>query len=294
MLSIANPISNVLTNHELEYEWTNILQNNGTNHKLEFEWKNILQNIELNNIQVIENDHSNLYDIDWMLLFNSNIHLSNKFILFYSKFIKWESLTRPLDESMIEIFKLRIRNWTAQLYVPTRSYEFICEHYKAIDWKYVSQRIPIWFNDIHFETFGHLMDWSKMTSVYNNVSSRILWLYKDQIDWEYISKHGIRSESFGLRFMKMIHWELSDLDISNLSTEFLYKYHDLTIDPTLDFEDENEHPIRIGCSISNEFVREHADELDWSELIKRKMINNFIADNFEMHIVKTKLPFTII
>lgn len=209
-------------------------------------------------------------ELNWMRIFNSTIKLSNSFILEYIKFIDWQWLTRPLDESFLNRYAYKIIQWNAQLYGRRLTFEFLCIHRNKFDWRLVSRSPPEWFNDLHYEEFGSMMDWSYLTKFSDRMDSRILLKYADDVDWDWITVNSIRSEPFARQFITLIDWNNPNLDTSNLSTEFLYKV--LTVRYRNYSKNHKDKKIRIGASITIEFAVKHQDELDWLELAKKGLV----------------------
>lgn len=98
--------------------------------------------------------------LNWMKIFNSKMKLSNCFVVRYVDHIKWEWLTRQIDENIIDRYSRKVVQWNAQLYGEIRTYEFIVRHKKRFDWKLISINPPSWFTDVHYEAFGYHMDWN--------------------------------------------------------------------------------------------------------------------------------------
>ncbi len=237
--------------------------------------------------------HAN-QSIDWMSIFNSDMELSNEFIVTFINYIKWDLLTRPLPEVIIERYKKNIVQWNAQMYGPLRTIEFLIEYKNKIDWIEISKCPPQWFNEYHSELFADLLDWYELTPYAINYSLNLLYLFADYLNWDWISSNNIRDESFAKRFINRIKWDCHNLDTSNLSTEFLYdvqcsrmleynisngiidepciaKYSALTNKSILEGFDPNNKNIRLGATITLRFFRKYIDLININELKNRGM-----------------------
>ena len=182
--------------------------------------KNITEefiNSQLNNGEVISN---------WMEIFNSEMCLSNEFIVEHIRSIDWDQLTRPLDEPLLERFALSIVNWNAQLYGRPLSFEYLTMNKYRFNWKQVSMSPPKWFNDIHYEQFGDMMDWHHITKFSKSLDVRILLRYCGELDWDWISENDIRSDSFATKFMRHINWDHPKLNVEHLSVSFMLQLKD--------------------------------------------------------------------
>ena len=182
--------------------------------------KNLTEEIiinKLNSGEVVSN---------WMEIFNSETHLSNEFIVEHIRFIEWDQLTRPLDEPLLKRYALNIVNWNAQLYGRPLTFEYLTMNKFRFDWKHASQSPPKWFNDIHYEQFGDMMDWYHITKFSKSLDVRTLLRYCEELDWDWISENDIRSDSFAMKFMKHINWDHPKLDIEHLSVSFILHIKD--------------------------------------------------------------------
>ncbi len=234
-------------------------------------------------------------ELNWMRIFNSKIPLSNEFIIHYSEFIDWKWLTRILDESIIHRFRYKIVQWDAQLYGGIRTIEFMHAFENKFNWKLISHNPPDWFSDIHFEIFGNLMNWKSLSRFSHKMSPHIFIMYGIDMDWEWISENNIRDEIFARQFIHFISWDHPNLDVSNLSTEFLFNiknmkknaYHmrkkilsksenkpQSILGSTLALGFDTISPLQIGATISLDFALKHQDELDWLELTTKKLITD--------------------
>lgn len=164
--------------------------------------------------------------LNWMRIFNSKILLSNEFIVKHIEYIDWNWMTRQMDESILIRYGTRIVQWNCQLYGKPRTFEFLTLNQGKFDWNMVSRSPPDWFNDIHFENFGSMMDWHYLTKFSKKMDVRIISKYSDKLDWEWISANDIRSESFALRFIRLINWDHPALHKENLTDEFLNDLQD--------------------------------------------------------------------
>ena len=159
----------------------------------------------------------------WMEIFNSPIEVSNEFIIDHISIIQWNTFIRPLDEWMLKRLKNRIVRWNDQLYGRPLTFEFMYVNKHRFDWNLISHNPPKWFNDIHYDEFGGLMDWKVLTRLSTNMDVRILSKYADQLDWDWITENDIRGESFALRFMGLIDWDNPNIDTRNISSKFIIK-----------------------------------------------------------------------
>lgn len=219
-----------------------------------------------------------VFELNWMRIFNSRVQLSNEFIIEYVEFIDWNWLTRLLDESLLNRYYKRVIQWNAQLYGPVRTFEFMAIHSHRFDWNLLSHSPPAWFTDIHFDAFGDGMDWNKLTKSSKRMGVNVISKYAEKMDWGWMSLNDIRSEAFGFRFASLIHWNHPDLDITCLSTEFLYNISETVklINEMRGIKLPSTHDclIRIGSSISVKFAYDHQYELDWIELAKKDLITD--------------------
>lgn len=155
-------------------------------------------------------------NVNWMRIFNSKIPLSNEFIIDHIRFVSWESMMRVLDEALVERYKTRIVQWTAQLYGSTRTIEFLSEYQKKFDWVSISKNPPVWFHDVHFQMFGHLMNWAHLTKFVHRMDFNTINMFAYELDWDWISANAIRDDTFAKRFYRLINWKHPNLDVSNL------------------------------------------------------------------------------
>jgi hypothetical protein len=180
-----------------------------------------------------------------MDIFNSSIELSKCFIVDNIDLIDWKLLTRQLPEPIIERYAARVVDWNAQLYGHLRTHEFIVLNCERFDWKQLSINPPEWFNDIHFEVFGHLMDWKHLSRISRRIDYRLLLQHVDELEWDIISTNDIRSDSFATLFINKINWDHPHLDVSCLSAKFLDNiYKDTCSDTYCDID----IPINLAAS----------------------------------------------
>lgn len=162
--------------------------------------------------------------VNWMKIFNSKIELSGSFIITHARFIEWDWLIRPLPEAILQIHLNKVVQWNAQLYSQTpRTFDFMAAHRHRFDWRLISVNPPSWFNELHYECFGSMMDWKCLTPRVMNMNLGVLSLYAEKLDWPWISTNSIPGEPFAQMYIGYIHWDSPDLDVSNLSMEFLDK-----------------------------------------------------------------------
>ena len=159
--------------------------------------------------------------INWMRIFNSKISLSNEFIVNHIDHVDWNWMTRQIDEAMLIRYATRVVQWNCQLYGKPRTFEFLTTYQHKFDWETISHSPPDWFNDIHFEFFGPMMNWYHLTKFSKKMDVRMISKYSDKVDWDWISANDIRSESFALRFIRLINWDHPSLHKENLTNEFL-------------------------------------------------------------------------
>jgi hypothetical protein len=157
----------------------------------------------------------------WTNLLNSNASMSKCSIVKNIDLIDWAKLERPLDENILDRFQSRVVNWNAQLRGGSRNFEFIIRYQDRFDWGLLSQEIPYWFNDIHFDVFGSRLDWFQMTDSYKKIDTRVLIMHGDRLDWKWITQNDIRGDAFAIMNIHHIGWGHPNLDTSNLSAAFL-------------------------------------------------------------------------
>lgn len=155
-------------------------------------------------------------ELSWMRIFNSKIILSNSFIINHIQFVKWKWMMRVLDEEFIHRYKSNIIQWNAQLYGPSRTFEFLFEYQDKFDWIAISKNPPQWFENIHFQVFGHLMSWKDLSKFIDRMDFNTITMYAYDLDWEWITKHGIRDDAFAKRFYRLINWKHPQIDKSKL------------------------------------------------------------------------------
>ncbi len=239
--------------------------------------------------------------LNWMRIFNSKMELSDEFIVAHIDYVRWNWLFRPLSEPILDRYASKVVQWNAQLHSTPRTIEFLYRHQYRINWAALSEAPPLWFTDLHFELFSAFLDWARLTKSINRLGLHLIRRFADQLDWEWITKNGIRDEAFAQRFVSRIIWNHPCLDTRMLSTEFLYEVYLLRqasyqmpdgailfVSPTkkivaalsdrfADGFDPNDK-LPIGATITKEFAIEHHYELDWTELNRRGMISNEIAE----------------
>jgi len=235
-------------------------------------------------------------DLNWMKIFNSNICLDKCFIVAYIDHINWKWLIRPLPEPIVHRFHRFIIQWDAQLYGPPRTIEFMIQYRNLFNWNYLSANPPKWFNEYHAEIFENSLNWKSLTSRAISYSMNTISRHCNELDWNWISANYAMDETFAFRFMNHINWDIDDLDVSNLSTEFLYDVHnarqtaydiyirhkkpeiktrfDIMVGSMMACGFDPRAPLRIGATISFRFFYTHWKELDISELQGRKMLTD--------------------
>jgi hypothetical protein len=198
---------------------------------------------------------------DWTNLLNSNDWMTKCFIVKHIDLIDWAQLERPLDEHILDRFQSRVVNWNAQLRGESRNFEFMVQYQDRFDWGLLSQNIPDWFNDIHFDAFGARLDWFQMTSSYKKIDTRILIAYADRLDWKWITENNIRGDAFATMNIRNIRWGHPNLDTSNLSKAFLddiQELHEIAyqlhIEPTTVIEKTNN---RLMAFLSPELINNY-------------------------------------
>ncbi len=238
-------------------------------------------------------------ELNWMKIFNSKVKLSKCFIIKYIDCILWEWLMRPLDESIIFRYQLRVKQWNVQLYGETRTYEFINHFKDKFDWKMMSMCPPSWFSDVHFDMFGHMMDWTYVTNHIHKMSIVTVNKYKKKINWSWVTRHHIRDEVFAYKFKKYIEWDDPHLHVLNLSTEFLYEIYeirqiayDLAQGKKYSPANDNlmclannfhkERSKRIGSTITFDFWIKHKESYDWVELDNKGLLTQEMMNNIQI------------
>jgi len=233
-------------------------------------------------------------DLNWMKIFNSSIELSKCFIVEYIRFINWNWLIRPLPEPIVDRFNRNIVQWDVQFYATSRTIEFITRYHKKINWDHLSLVPPQWFNEYHAEIFESLLDWNVLTPMTASYSMNTLVRHVDELNWNWISSNNIKDEEFAFRFMNRINWDHIELDVSNLSTEFLYNIREareavyniehgipksikktkftmmISSNGAKGFDPESS--LHIGSCISLKFFLMHWYELDLKKLQDRDMM----------------------
>lgn len=230
-------------------------------------------------------DLDDLANLNWMRVFNSDVRLSDAFIVAHVDRIDWRWLMRPLSEPLIERYQRRVVQWDAQLYGESRTIEFLIQHQDHFNWEHLSAHPPAWFNEYHAEIFDERIDWFAFTSSLTQYSVGVLMRHSDELDWAWITAHAIRGEGFAFMFMRHIVWDQPMLDVSNLSSEFLYDVH--AAQSAIVHEEPQKNlpcrvrrvrrfvnrlgdvdrimPVRMGATTSMEFIVDHLEELDSAE-----------------------------
>jgi len=237
---------------------------------------------------------------DVMTIINSDMELSNEFIIAFIDFIDWTILTRPLPECIIMRFIWKIIHWDAQLYGRLRTIDFLIQHKNKFDWRKLSSKPPQWFTEYHAELFCNDLDWFLLTPFISGYSMNTLCLHANDIDWEWMSVNNIPNEEFARRFINHIKWDHHNLDVSNISTEFLYEFNcareieynlknklhtkprvnsfSLIISPIVLEDFDPNAKLRIGGSITLMFFRKHFTDIDIDEIKKRNLLTTEMQD----------------
>ncbi len=235
-----------------------------------------------------------LSNSEWMDGFNTDGHLSDVDIIANIDRIDWAALTRQLPEGIIDRFYWKVVNWTPQLYGASRTVEFIMRYRSKFNWEDISANPPSWFTEYHAYMLEDDINWFALTPHIAGYSMGILSLHDDDLDWDWISTNYIVDEAFAIRFINHINWNLDDLDVSNLSTEFLYELDHarqeelnmrLGVSTSMRYSRfsillesmplrnlKRNDKIRIGGSITLMFFRKNLDRLDIDELKKRALL----------------------
>ena len=117
-------------------------------------------------------DLDNTNYLNWMNIFNSEMVLSNEFMISHIKNIDWKYLTRVLDESMIERYSYLLRDWNIQLYGRHRTFEFIYMHHSKFDWWKIKQSPPTWFTQTHKMIFLNEIHTHRHADIVNHVNEK--------------------------------------------------------------------------------------------------------------------------
>lgn len=153
----------------------------------------------------------NMNCLNWMKIFNSQIQLSNAFIIYYSQFIDWNWLVRPLDESMINLFHKKIKQWLIQLYAKPRTVDFIYTYNSKFDWGIISMNPPNWFESIHFEIFDKNLNWKLLTKHVSKLDRSLFVCHINEYDWDWISANYLPDSQFCSNFYSYINWDHPNL-----------------------------------------------------------------------------------
>ncbi len=255
-------------------------------------------------------DHLYDHDIDqlnWMKIFNSKIELTTCFITRFAHLIQWQWLIRPLPEAILERYHKHIIQWNVHLYGKPLTYDFLMNYQDRFNWTALSSNPPKWFTDIHYNAFGSKMDWKKLTKHCKNIHSRLIERFAGNIDWEWVSEHDIRGERFAIIHLYDINWDHPRLDVSHLSTEFLYNLYEvrrlaykmmywpssplitskknrlmpfLSADLVKDYNPND--PPRLGATIGLRFAFDHRNVYDWKTLCRKGLINRDTLSRFKL------------
>lgn len=243
--------------------------------------------------------------LNWMRIFNSDIQLTECFIVKYIRKINWSWMMRPIAESIIDRYNKSVVQWNVQLYGSARTIEFLMRYQDKFNWSELSRNLPKWFNEYHIEIFEDKLNWTRITHRVMNLHSFIFMTHIDELDWKWISKYHIPDEVFALRFINYISWDDQQLHIANLSTEFLYDIRD-TRQIAYDLMGKSKHqeksskninkhldthhltdtfdptaPLRIGSTIAFKFFKRHYKEIDLEELKKRNLLTDEMVQFIE-------------
>lgn len=143
------------------------------------------------------------------------------------------------------------------------SEELITQLYdKAFDWQHVSQNNTFVPNCKTLSLLkGKDLDWTAI-SKNKNLSTEILWDYKDNLDWEHITKN----ESFNISDNELLNKYKDFLDWSFISQSGKFE---VSFDTLKQFKDKLHWRTinnRLGKNISEDLVASFADVLDWSNV----------------------------
>jgi hypothetical protein len=247
-------------------------------------------------------------ELNWMRIFNSDIQLTNCFIVRYIQKINWVWMMRPIAESILDRYNKSVVQWNAQLYGQARTIEFLMRYQDKFNWLELSRNLPKWFNEYHIEIFEDKLNWKLITSRVMHLHPSILMMHIGELNWKWISIYNIPNEAFALRFINYIKWDEPQLHIANLSTEFLYDIRDTRqIAYDLSGVDKRQAPlhksttcinnlnihhltntfdpscnIQIGATITFKFFKEHYHEIDLDELKKRNLLTEEMVQFIEI------------
>jgi hypothetical protein len=233
-----------------------------------------------------------------MQLLNSEMPMSNDDIVMMIEYVDWHMLNRQLPECIVYRFSRKIVDWNKQLYGEPRTLEFIITYRNRFNWDELSKSPPIWFTEYHAELFEDELNWYLLTRHAIHYSLDLLCRNTDRLDWNWITRNGIPDEAFAKRFINRIDWDCDDLDVSNLSTEFLYElecarmmeynlHHgidtiprltrfNLILSPITIQSYKPSSKIRIGGSITVSFFRRHYEDIDMEDIKKRNLLTEDI------------------
>ncbi len=238
-----------------------------------------------------------------MQVLNSEMSISNDDIVMMIDYVDWHMLDRQLPECIVYRFSRKIVDWNKQLYGEPRTIEFIITYKNRFDWEELSERPPIWFTEYHAELFEDELNWYMLTRHAVHYSLNLLCRHSDMLDWHWIIRNNIPDETFAKRFVNRIDWDCPDLDVSNLSTEFLYELNcarmaeynlqngidiiprltrfSMILSPITIQSYKPSPNIRIGGSITVSFFRRHYESIDIEEIKKRNLLSGDILEVFK-------------
>lgn len=243
--------------------------------KKEWDWQILAQNptIQFSAEFLLQNKDK---DWNWLILSNRKINnFSNEVLVqLVNKNWDWELISerkdlkftdKVEDKYLIEILIDKPLNWSSISKLSDINFSeeiIVLLKDKDLDWKFVSQNKTFIPNSTTLSLLkGKDLDWTAI-SINKNLSTEILWDYKDNLDWKHITKN----EKFDVSDIELLYKYEDYLDWSfvSQSDKFQVSYNNLKqFKYKLHWRIINE---RLDENISEEMLESFADVLDWSNV----------------------------
>ena len=222
------------------------------------------------------------YTVVWGCIF-TNQTLSEPFIEKYADKADWYKISehQTLSESFIEKYSDKVI-WDLIPQNQTLSEPFIEKFADKLNWSEISEHQKL--SESFIEKYADKVDWYSI-SKYQKLSESFIEKYADKLNWERVSENQMLSEEFKQKHWAQLYPGLPNphIEQNNVNVE---KENNMT-----EYEKGLRERIASGEEIdweglsgskdfnqlSNEFVKEFADELDWGSISEyQKLSESFI------------------
>lgn len=199
--------------------------------------------------------------------------LSEDFIRKNADNVCWLNISyhQKLSENFIREFQDKV-SWKSISFAQELSEDFIQEFQDEVDWRDISTYQDL--SEDFIRKHQNKVNWSEISRT-QNLSENFIREFKDKIDWQWSELYKNLSEDFLVEFQDKVSFDLLFIHKS-LSEKTLYEYADWFVANQRYLWD-----ILIYQNLSEDFIRDFQDEVDWDYISKYQQLSEDFIREFK-------------